>query len=83
MEFLIFLIIIAVIAGGVYLFKDTTNSAPVVEKVSSKPSSNVPSVAELKKLTKQQLFDLAEKKNIKVKKSGTKAEVVKQISSAK
>lgn len=83
MEFLIFLIIIAVIAGGVYLFKDTTNSAPVVEKVASKPKSNVPSVAELKKLTKQQLFDLAEKKNIKVKKSGTKAEVVKQISSAK
>lgn len=83
MEFLIFLIIIAVIAGGVYLFKDTTNSAPVVEKSVSKPKSNVPSVAELKKLTKQQLFDLAEKKNIKVKKSGTKAEVIKQISSAK
>jgi len=50
----------------------------VVKKTSSKPS-----VAELKKLTKQQLFDLAEKQGIKVKKSGTKAEVVKQIHSAK
>lgn len=84
MEFLIFLIIIAVIVGGVYLFKDTTNSAPVVEKKPApKPKSDVPSVAQLKKLTKQQLLDLADKKSIKVKKSGTKAEVIKQISSAK
>jgi Mn-dependent DtxR family transcriptional regulator len=41
------------------------------------------SVNSLKKLTKQQLFDLADKKGIKIKKSGTKADVIKQISSAK
>ena len=39
-----------------------------------------PSPGELKKLTKNQLIDLAEKKNLKVKKSGTKAEVINQIS---
>ena len=53
------------------------------EKQSSTPScktkSEVPSTAELKKLTKQQLFDLADKKSLKVKKSGTKAEVVSSI----
>jgi hypothetical protein len=33
----------------------------------------------LNKLTKVQLFDLAEKKSLKVKKSGTKAAVVNEI----
>jgi hypothetical protein len=38
-----------------------------------------PSVAELKKLTKNQLIELAEKKNLKVKKSGAKAAVISEI----
>jgi len=36
---------------------------------------------ELKKLTKVQLLDMAEKKNLKVKRSGTKAEVINEIHS--
>ena len=59
---------------------NTESKAVEQKKVVAKSKT---SVAELKKLTKQQLFDLADKKGIKVKKSGTKAEVVKQISSAK
>ena len=38
-------------------------------------------IAELKTLTKVQLFDFAEKQNLKVKKSGTKAQVINEIHS--
>ncbi|NDG53886.1 MAG: hypothetical protein EBY39_12845 [Flavobacteriia bacterium] len=83
MEFLIGLVVVIIIAVGFKLYQDTKEVPEVPVKPAPKPKSDVPSVAQLKKLTKQQLFDLAEKKNIKVKKSGTKAEVIKQISSAK
>ena len=45
--------------------------------------AKAPTVAELKKLTKQQLLDLADKNSIKVKRSGSKAEVVKAIAEQK
>jgi hypothetical protein len=41
--------------------------------------NGIVSKAELNKLTKVQLFDLAEKQSLKVKKSGTKAAVVSEI----
>ena len=44
-----------------------------------KNDNGIISKAELNKLTKVQLFDLAEKKSLKVKKSGTKAAVVNEI----
>lgn len=56
--------------------KPTTKSKPVP----SKPVQKKPTTAQLKKLTKNQLLDIADKHNIKgVKKSGAKAVVVSQI----
>jgi hypothetical protein len=49
--------------------------------VSKKPAKKVPSQSELKKLTKVQLIQLADKENLKVKVSGSKAEVIKSIHS--
>ena len=77
MEYIILgLIVIAV----VYLATNTKTSAPSKKKVVKK---STPSVAQLKKLTKVQLLEYADKNNIKVKRSGSKAEVVKTISSHK
>ena len=45
----------------------------------SKKKGDVPSKAALKKLTKNQLIQLAEKKNLKVKVSAKKADVVSEI----
>ena len=61
--------------------KPTTKSKPVPSKpVPSKPVQKKPTTAQLKKLTKNQLLDIADKHNIKgVKKSGAKAVVVSQI----
>jgi hypothetical protein len=75
------ILVIVVLAVGIYFLNGKEDAVVKPTTPVSKPV--VPSVAELKKLTKQQLFDLAEKKSIKVKKSGTKAEVIKQISSVK
>lgn len=70
-----YIVIGVIVIGLIYHFaKDEKSSTPVVEK-----KSEVPSATELKKLTKQQLLDLADKKNLKVKRSGTKAEVVSSI----
>ena len=55
---------------------------PLKKKAAPKVDKNdngIISKAELNKLTKVQLFDLAEKKSLKVKKSGTKAAVVNEI----
>ena len=49
------------------------------KSVPSKAKPTAPTVAELKKLTKNQLVELAEKKNLKVKKSGAKAAVISEI----
>jgi isopentenyl diphosphate isomerase/L-lactate dehydrogenase-like FMN-dependent dehydrogenase len=56
--------------------KSTVKSKPVP----SKPVQKKPTTAQLKKLTKNQLLDIADKHDIKgVKKSGAKAVVVSQI----
>ena len=44
-------------------------------------AAEAPSKAELKKLIKNQLIEFAERKNLKVKKSGTKAAVINEIHS--
>ena len=79
----IVIVAVAVIGVFVYTYRDTTNNAPVVhtasEIVVDKNDNGIVSKAELNKLTKVQLFDLAEKKSLKVKKSGTKAAVVNEI----
>jgi hypothetical protein len=77
-------IIIAVVLVGIFVYSYRDTSTPPV--AASKPAPKVDkndngiiSKAELNKLTKVQLFDLAEKKSLKVKKSGTKAAVVNEI----
>ncbi len=77
-------IIIAIVVGAIiYTLVESRNSknAPKVSKPVTQKST--PSVAQLKKLTKVQLLDHADKNNIKVKRSGSKAEVVKSIASHK
>jgi hypothetical protein len=89
-------IIIALVGLAVVyaLFSENKEkSAPVKKTKPSKVKSrrelgpskraNTPSVTELKKLTKVQLLEHADKNNIKVKRSGSKAEVVKAIASHK
>ena len=79
MDFLLvvgFIVVVALIAH--FTKKGDSVKVDITPAVKS---SSAPSSAELKKMTKQQLLDFAEKKSLKVKKSGTKAEVVKAISS--
>ena len=84
MEIFGILVAVALVAVFVYTYRSTTNSTP--ESAVSKPApvvdkndNGIVSKAELNKLTKVQLFDLAEKQSLKVKKSGTKAAVVNEI----
>ena len=81
-------IIIAVVLVGifVYSYRDTSTPPPIEVPLKKKAAPKVDkndngiiSKAEFNKLTKVQLFDLAEKKSLKVKKSGTKAAVVNEI----
>tara|TARA_B100000902_G_C27223721_1_gene871018 strand:- start:882 stop:1130 length:249 start_codon:yes stop_codon:yes gene_type:complete len=79
-------IIIALVGiAVVYAFLESRKekSAPVKKAPAKKSVKKAPSVAELKKLTKVQLLEHADKNNIKVKRSGSKAEVVKTIASHK
>lgn len=85
METSAIIILIVVVVVGFLAWRDTSE-APAPTKKVSKPApkadannNGVVSKAELNKLTKVQLFDLAEKKSLKVKKSGTKAAVVNEI----
>lgn len=55
--------------------------APVSAPVADANGNGITSKAELKKLTKNQLFDLAERQSLKIKKSGTKAQVINEIHS--
>lgn len=59
----------------------TPSPAPAPEVVADVNNNGITSKAELKTLTKVQLFDFAEKQNLKVKKSGTKAQVINEIHS--
>jgi len=79
----IIFIVVVVALLAFFMFKDKgkqvsvkTSASKPVESASVK---NVPSAAELKKLTKNQLIDLAERENLKVKKSGSKASVITEI----
>ena len=77
------ILVLVGLAVLIYFLNGKEDKKPVSKTTVSKPKSDIPTTAQLKKLTKTQLFELAEKKSIKVKKSGTKAEVIKQISSVK
>ena len=55
--------------------------APAPAVVADANGNGITSKAELKKLTKNQLFDLAERESLKIKKSGTKAQVINEIHS--
>jgi hypothetical protein len=79
MDFVIFVVIVAVIAFFVYK-KDKGPKSTVTVSV-DRDSDSVVSKAELKKLTKVQLIEMADKKNLNVKKSGSKADVINEIHS--
>lgn len=53
--------------------------APAPAPVADANGNGITSKAELKTLTKNQLIEFAEKRNLKVKKSGTKAAVINEI----
>ncbi len=82
-------IVVAIVAFGLWYQiskSETPSPAPVQAPTPKAPApkvdandNGVVSKAELNKLTKVQLFDLAEKQSLKVKKSGTKAAVVSEI----
>lgn len=89
MEYFIAIVVVFVV---VYAFvnrgKENASSssvptpAPVSTPVVANANNNgITSKAELKKLTKNQLFDLAERQSLKIKKSGTKAQVINEIHS--
>jgi hypothetical protein len=58
--------------------RPTPTPAPVVADTND---NGITSKAELKTLTKVQLIDLADKNSLKIKKSGTKAQVINEIHS--
>ena len=59
----------------------TPSPAPAPEVVADANNNGITSKTELKTLTKVQLIDFAEKQNLKIKKSGTKAQVINEIHS--
>ena len=61
--------------------KVTTTAPAKAPVVADKNDNGITSKAELKTLTKMQLIELADKQNLKVKKSGTKAAVINEIHS--
>jgi len=81
MDITLFVVILLLSGCGAYVYLDAKKQKEL-ETLGTKVDKTT-SVNSLKKLTKQQLFDLADKKGIKIKKSGTKADVIKHISSAK
>ena len=81
MEYIVIGIIIAFVAYS-FLGKDK-KTTPTTAPKKTTPVEKKHNVSELKKLTKVQLLELADKNNIKVKRSGSKAEVVKIISEHK
>ena len=72
------LVLLLVLAFVFFVVKGKDNKSES-KSVPSKAKPKAPTVAELKKLTKNQLVELAEKKNLKVKKSGAKAAVINEI----
>ena len=82
-------IVVAIVAFGLWYQISKSETPKPAPAPAPKPKAPAPkadandngivSKAELNKLTKVQLFDLAEKQSLKVKKSGTKAAVVSEI----
>ncbi len=89
MEYIAILLFLAIVGG--LLWRDTSKKKPVVKKtavkkpskpvVADKNNNGITSKAALKKLTKNQLVEFADKKNLKIKKSGSKASVINDIHS--
>ena len=88
MEYVIAIAVLVIVVYFAFL-RDVSSSststtpapAPAPEVVADANNNGITSKAELKNLTKVQLFEFAEKQNLKVKKSGTKAQVINQIHS--
>lgn len=90
MEYAIAIVVVLVVIYFAFFQKDegkgsstpaprpAPTPAPVV---ADKNDNGITSKAELKTLTKVQLIDFAEKNSLKVKKSGTKAQVINEIHS--
>ena len=72
-------IIVVVLVVAYFVSNNKKDKKVKVQAPVAKPQPKKPSVAELKKLTKNQLIELAEKKHLKVKKSGAKAAVISEI----
>jgi|TARA_B100000073_G_scaffold28546_1_gene21829 hypothetical protein len=89
MEYVIAIAVVLVVIYFAFVRGDSSSStstttpspAPAPEVVADVNNNGITSKAELKTLTKVQLFDFAEKQNLKVKKSGTKAQVINEIHS--
>ena len=90
MEYFIGLIVLFVIgyvifnkkSGNVTVSTKTVSTpAPAPAPVADANNNGIVSKAELKKLTKVQLVEFADKKNLKIKRSGTKASVINDIHS--
>jgi len=90
MEYAIAIVVVLVVIFAVYLDRKEKkgSSTPVptprptpAPVVADKNDNGITSKAELKTLTKVQLLDLADKNSLKVKKSGTKAQVINEIHS--
>ena len=84
MEFLAIGLLV-ILAVGVYLWKDTSSSPVVVdtssEIVADANDNGITSKAELNKLTKAQLIEFSDRKNLSIKRSAKKASVVNSIHS--
>ena len=90
MEYVIAIAVVLVVLYVVFGRNDSSSStssvstpapAPAPEVVADKNNNGITSKAELKTLTKVKLFEFAEKRSLKVKKSGTKAQVINEIHS--
>jgi len=90
MEYVIAIAVLVIVVYFAFLRDASSSSgsrtttpapAPAPEVVADANNNGITSKAELKTLTKVQLFDFAERRNLKVKKSGTKAQVINEIHS--
>ena len=90
MEYVIAIAVLVIVVYFAFLrdvSSSSTSTTPDVvvdtasEVVADANNNGITSKAELKNLTKVQLFEFAEKQNLKVKKSGTKAQVINEIHS--
>ena len=89
MEYIIVAIVVVAVIYQVFFNKKESGKsttplsrpapAPAPAPVADVNGNGITSKAELKTLTKVQLVDFAEKNNLKVKKSGTKAAVINEI----